>query len=112
MDLLSSTAPSKLPAIALWYSIILLCTAAPAFSFTGHVAASLDGDTIEVLPSAGPLHSGKAERIRLTRLDCPEKKQPFGQRAKQAASTLSFGQYVTVHVVGKIGIAGYSVRSN
>ena len=38
---------------------------------------------------------------RLTGIGCPEKKQSFGQRAKQATSTLSFDQYATVHVWGK-----------
>ncbi len=42
-----------------------------------------DGDTITVL------HSGKPERIRLHGIDCPEKRQAFGNRAKQFTSTLS-----------------------
>ena len=75
--------------------LLFLFSVTPAFSFTGRVVAVLDGDTIEVL------HSGKAERIRLTGIDCPEKKQAFGQRAKQATSALSFGQHVTVHSAGK-----------
>lgn len=75
--------------------LLFLFSVAPAFSFTGRVVAVLDGDTIEVL------HNGKAERIRLTGIDCPEKKQAFGQRAKQATSALSFGQHVTVHSAGK-----------
>ncbi|GKS62904.1 putative endonuclease [Nitrospira sp.] len=50
----------------------------------------LDGDTIDVL------HNGKAERIRLRGVDCPEKKQPFGQKAKQFTSTLVFGKTVSV----------------
>ena len=54
-----------------------------------------DGDTIEVL------HNRKAERIRLTGIDCPEKNQTFGQRAKQATSALSFGQNVTIQKTGK-----------
>ncbi len=36
-----------------------------------------DGDTITVL------HDGKGERIRLHGIDCPEKRQAFGKRAKQ-----------------------------
>lgn len=54
-----------------------------------------DGDTIEVL------HNRKPERIRLTGIDCPEKKQAFGTRAKQATSSLSFGQQVTIQTTGK-----------
>lgn len=46
----------------------------------------MDGDTIEVL------HNSKAERIRLSGIDCPEKGQAFGKRAKQAASALVFGR--------------------
>ncbi|UVT17967.1 MAG: hypothetical protein H8K04_12225 [Nitrospira sp.] len=34
-------------------------------------------------------------------MDCPEKKQALGQRAKQATSTLSFGQNVTIESTGK-----------
>ncbi len=45
--------------------------------FTGKVVGVSDGDTITVL------HSGKGERIRLHGIDCPEKRQPFGKRAKQ-----------------------------
>ena len=95
--------------------LLFLFSVAPSFSFTGRVVAVLDGDTIEVLPlaprglspspgtlpSAGRMRSGKAERIGLTGIDCPEKKQAFGQRAKQATSALSFGQHVTVHSAGK-----------
>ncbi len=61
-----------------------------AFPFTGKVVAVLDGDTIELL------HNGHPERIRLKGIDCPEKKQPFGQKAKQFTSSLIFGKTVTV----------------
>jgi micrococcal nuclease len=81
------------------YLSLLFLLVLPSFSiasdFSGRVIAILDGDTIEVL------HTGKAERIRLAGIDCPEKKQPFGQRAKQATSTLSFGRNVIVHSAGK-----------
>ncbi len=55
----------------------------------------LDGDTIEVL------HSHHAERIRLNGIDCPEKGQAYGKRAKQAASQLVFGKEVTLQTFGK-----------
>jgi micrococcal nuclease len=54
--------------------------------FSGHVVSVLDGDTIEVL------HNNRAERIRLSGSDCPEKGQAFGNRAKQAASALVLGE--------------------
>ena len=55
----------------------------------------LDGDTIEVL------HNRRAERIRLSGIDCPEKGQAYGKRAKQAASELFFGKEVTLQTHGK-----------
>lgn len=62
--------------------------------FTGQVVGILDGDTIEVM------RHGKAERIRLFGIDCPEKAQAFGHKAKQAASRLVFGKTVTVESHG------------
>jgi micrococcal nuclease len=83
----------------LWFFSILFFLFFPSFSlasdFSGRVVAILDGDTIEVL------HNRTTERVRLAGIDCPEKKQAFGQRAKQATSTLSFGQQVTVDRIGK-----------
>jgi endonuclease YncB( thermonuclease family) len=62
---------------------VLLAHSAFAEDFTtGPVVSVLDGDTIEVL------HNGNAKRIRLNAIDCPEKGQAFGKRAKQAASEL------------------------
>ena len=55
----------------------------------------LDGDTIEVL------NGHHAERIRLSGIDCPEKGQAFGKRAKQAASELVYGKEVTLQTFGK-----------
>jgi len=64
----------------------------PSVHFTGKVVGVSDGDTISVM------HNGKAERIRLSGIDCPEKSQAFGQRAKQFTSALVFGKDVTVNV--------------
>ncbi len=54
-----------------------------------------DGDTITVL------HKGKGERIRLHGIDCPEKRQAFGNRAKQFTSKLIFVKIVTVQVLDR-----------
>lgn len=62
--------------------------------FVGAVVRVLDGDTIEVL------HAGRGERVRLAEIDCPEKSQAFGQRAKQFTSELVFGKEVAVLVLG------------
>ena len=50
--------------------------------FSYPVVSILDGYTIEVL------NGHHAERIRLSGIDCPEKGQAYGMRAKQAASAL------------------------
>ena len=63
--------------------------------FTGPDVSVLDGDTIEVL------HNTQPERIRLSGIDCPEKGQAFGNRAKQAASALVFGKDVTLQTHGQ-----------
>ena len=63
--------------------------------FTGPVVSVLDGDTIEVL------HNTHPERIRLSGIDCPEKGQAFGNRAKQAASALVFGKDVILQTHGQ-----------
>ena len=67
--------------------------------FSGRVVGVSDGDTIKVL------HSGKAEKIRLSGIDCPEKRQAYGNKAKQFTSEMVFGKTVTIqdHGVDKYG---------
>ena len=52
-------------------------------------------DTIEAL------HNTYPERIRLSGIDCPEKGQAFGNRAKQAASALVFERDVILQTHGQ-----------
>jgi endonuclease YncB( thermonuclease family) len=61
---------------------------------TGPVVSVLDSDTIEVL------NGYHAERIRLSGIDCPEKGQAYGKKAKYAASDIAFGKEVTVQTHG------------
>lgn len=63
-----------------------------AESFTGKLVKVLDGDTVEVM------HDGKAERIRLAQIDCPEKGQPFGQAARRYVLDVAAQKVVTVEV--------------
>ncbi len=63
--------------------------------FTCKVVGVSDGDTITVL------HNGKGERIRLHGIDCPEKRQAFGNRAKQFTSNLVFAKTVTVQILDR-----------
>ncbi len=68
-------------------------TAAAETAFSGKVIKVADGDTLDVL------RGGKSIRIRLAEIDCPEKTQPFGTKAKQLTAALSAGKTVTVRVV-------------
>jgi micrococcal nuclease len=62
--------------------------------FSGRVVGISDGDTIKVF------HNGKAEKVRLYGIDCPEKSQRYGITAKQFTSQLVFGKEVIVKDYG------------
>ncbi len=69
-------------------------------SETGYkVIAIKDGDTVELLKDGKPL------RVRLQGVDCPEKNQDYGTRARQFTSDLAFGKFVqlVVHDVDRYG---------
>ena len=94
--------PVVIAAIALGLSL-------PAHAdFTGKVIGVSDGDTITVL-------RGKEQvKIRLAGIDAPEKKQPFGNVAKERMSEMVFGKEVRVddrkkdrygRTVGRIWVA-------
>jgi micrococcal nuclease len=75
--------------------LFLLFPSLAVADFSGSVVSVLDGGTIEVL------HNHHTERIRLNGIDCPEKGQAYGKRAKQAASELVHGKEVTLQTHGK-----------
>lgn len=60
----------------------------------GRVVAIADGDTLTLL--TGTLQT----KVRLWGIDCPEKRQAFGQVAKTALSNLTFGKDVAVESRG------------
>ena len=55
------------------------------------MVAVADGDTITVLDAAQ-----RQTKVRLSGIDAPEKKQPYGARSKQHLSGLLFGKMVEV----------------
>ena len=97
-------------------AIILTYGHALAFdTWSGKVVGVSDGDTITVM------HDGKSERIRLWGVDCPEKSQAFGQRAKQFTSSKTFGKTAKIEVhdvdrygrtVGQVFIDGKSLNED
>lgn len=58
--------------------------------FTGKVVAVADGDTITVL------RGQEQVKVRLSGIDAPERKQPYGERARQSMINLVFGKQVFV----------------
>ena len=83
---------------------------AAAASLAGRVVGVADGDTVTVLTA-----ENRQFKIRLSGIDAPEKKQPFGAHAKETLSRQLFGQAVVVEwskldrygrIVGKIEVGG------
>lgn len=81
--------------VLLLLSFFLLCCAQQSesddsFDFIARVISVSDGDTIKVL-------KGKEQiKIRLQHIDCPEKKQPYGDIAKRFTSQMVFNKQVKV----------------
>ena len=73
-------------------SLLLLSISLFSAEIIGKVIGVSDGDTITVSDN---LDKGKF-RIRLNKIDAPEKKQAFGSKAKQFLSSLIFGRQVSV----------------
>lgn len=63
-------------------------------NFSGRVIAVLDGDTIEVFTD------GKPVRVRLAGVDCPEKRQAFGIKAKEFTALNVAGKEVFIKYHG------------
>lgn len=96
------------------FLISILCALAlPALAaeFPARVVGVADGDTLSVL-----IECAKIEMpVRLSGIDAPEKKMPFGDAAKKSLSDMAFGRSVVVdfekrdkygRLVGKVLIAG------
>ena len=95
------------------YLLILLLLPQLSFAWQGKVVGVSDGDTITVM------HAGKGEKIRLYGVDCPEKHQDFGQKAKQFTSNMVYGKTVDVEpvstdrygrTVGLVSVNGKSIN--
>lgn len=66
-------------------TVLLLLSAAPlahSDELIGRVVKIADGDTLTVLVSK------KQIRVRLSEIDAPERKQPFGTRSRQSLAEL------------------------
>ena len=82
--------------------------------YHGKVIKIADGDALTLLVDNPQL------KIRLSEIDTPEQKQPFGARAKQALSELAFGKQARVvevfkdrygRIVGRVYVDGLDINS-
>ncbi len=94
--------------------LLALALAAHAETITGRVVGVADGDTITVLDANKVQH-----KIRLSGIDAPEKKQPFGNRSKESLSDLAFNKTANVETskrdrygrqIGKVLVNGRDVN--
>jgi endonuclease YncB( thermonuclease family) len=93
LNLIPTLRPSAFYTFLLAIFLVLgTCSAyAGRHDVSGRVVRVMDGDTVEVLDINRNTH-----RIRLSGIDAPERGQAFGNRAKQALSSLVGGKHVMV----------------
>ena len=72
--------------------ILLFCTLTLHAQTKAKVIGVKDGDTVEVL-----LDGNVPVVLRLADVDCPEKAQPYGQKAKEFVSDAIFGKKITYY---------------
>jgi endonuclease YncB( thermonuclease family) len=101
-----------------WLTIVLSFILFPALSYawSGKVVNVADGDTITVRPENGP-----QIKVRLYGIDCPEKAQPYGQKARDFTASMVAGKFVDVEVkatdrykrtVGLVSINGVNLNES
>ena len=68
-------------------------TAKPGYIY-GTVVGVTDGDTLTIVTAIN-----KTAKIRLSEIDTPERRQPYGKRTKQELSDLTFKKPVAIQLV-------------
>jgi len=74
-------------------ALLLVGSSAGAETTAGKVVRVADGDTITILADR------QQTRVRLANIDTPERRQPWGKKAKQALAGLVAGKWVEVEVL-------------
>lgn len=87
-----------------------------ALSWTGQVVNVSDGDTITVRRDNGP-----QVKVRFYGIDCPEKAQPYGQKARDLTASMVAGRTVDIQekdvdrygrIVGLVSIDGANLNES
>lgn len=74
---------------------MLLSLSINAQNLTGRIVSVTDGDTVILLDDTNTQH-----KIRLWGIDCPEKKQDFGNKATEKTKELTRNKKISVDVKG------------
>lgn len=77
------------------FLVLLLSFPSIVLAWSGKVVNVADGDTISVL------RDGQQVKSRLYGIDCPEKAQPYGQKAREVAASMVAGKTVDVVESGR-----------
>ena len=87
---------SGLRSLTLAFFLLIPLIASAETTVEARIVGVTDGDTVKAL-------IGKKQqwKVRLAEIDAPEKRQPWGKRAKQALASKIFGKNVRIVVSGK-----------
>jgi len=81
-------------AVILALGVLCVAVVAEQSNFTGNAGKVSDGDTIAVMRDGAPV------KVRLAGIDCPEKAQPWGSKAKQFTAAAVGNKVVIVKTTG------------
>jgi len=81
--------------VVLIFGVFLFPLCVSAALYHGRVVRVADGDTLTILDA-----DNRQFKIRLSEIDAPELKQPYGKLAKETLSGFVAGRLVTVNVQG------------
>ncbi|WP_165078066.1 MULTISPECIES: thermonuclease family protein [unclassified Desulfovibrio] len=76
-------------------ALVMALTVQAAEILSGKVVHIADGDTVTILTGGN-----RQVKIRLYGIDCPEKRQAYGNRARQAIAEMIAGKEVRVRSMG------------
>jgi len=78
------------------FSLVLVLLSVDYQSYFAKVIRVIDGDSIVILTN-----DNQQIKIRLEGIDCPEKSQDFGEKARQYTADLCFNKVVRIEKTGK-----------
>ena len=78
-----------------WLPVVLVLLVHPAMAEQYYVVGITDGDTVTVIDE-----NKNQYKVRLTEIDTPERRQPWGEKARQALAEKVFNKNVQIKTQG------------